>query len=84
MNDASPNLVVNGQFAGVPIRMTNLIDTCDQIISKALNFESPETYRLINAYSLALADTDPDYHRLLSMVATPTGWTPALIRTQAL
>jgi N-acetylglucosaminyldiphosphoundecaprenol N-acetyl-beta-D-mannosaminyltransferase len=66
MKDTNSNAVANGQFSGVPIRKTNLINACDQLISKALSAESPETYRLVNAYSLALANVDRNYHGLLS------------------
>jgi N-acetylglucosaminyldiphosphoundecaprenol N-acetyl-beta-D-mannosaminyltransferase len=66
MKDTTPNEVVSGQFSGVTIRMTDLAHACDQLISKALSVGSPETYRLINAYNLALADVEPNYHHLLT------------------
>jgi N-acetylglucosaminyldiphosphoundecaprenol N-acetyl-beta-D-mannosaminyltransferase len=66
MKHNNPKVVTSGQLSGTPIRRTNLRDACDQVISNALTVECPETYRLVNAYNLALADSDPDYHRLLS------------------
>jgi N-acetylglucosaminyldiphosphoundecaprenol N-acetyl-beta-D-mannosaminyltransferase len=66
MKHTHSHALANGEFSGVPIRKTNLIDACNQLISKAISVESSETYRLINAYNLALADTDPNYHHLLS------------------
>ena len=57
------------------------MDASDQVISKALSAECPETYRLINAYNLALADVDHNYQRLLlsSGVNLPDGRPLALI-----
>jgi N-acetylglucosaminyldiphosphoundecaprenol N-acetyl-beta-D-mannosaminyltransferase len=80
MTDAS-RVVAHGQFSGVPIRRTNLIAACDQLISEALTIECPKTYRLINAYSLALANADKNYHRLLSSggVNLPDGRPVSLI-----
>jgi len=66
MKDTNPKVVTVGQFSGTSIKKTNLMDASNEVIGKALSAERPETYRLINAYNLALADVDQNYQRLLS------------------
>lgn len=55
------------EFIGIPIRLTTLTGAVNEFLTKtSRNLGQVQTYRLVNSYSLALADQDARYHALLS------------------
>jgi N-acetylglucosaminyldiphosphoundecaprenol N-acetyl-beta-D-mannosaminyltransferase len=52
-------------FGHVPIRVAGDGQAAEDLLRRALAAEVPTTYRLVNAYTLALASRDPAYERVL-------------------
>jgi N-acetylglucosaminyldiphosphoundecaprenol N-acetyl-beta-D-mannosaminyltransferase len=53
------------QFHGVDITLTTLDGAAQEFLQRAKTGTDPETYRLVNAYTFALARQSPDYLALL-------------------
>lgn len=53
-------------FAGVPVRRTSPEAAVAELVARAVAGTAPTSYRFVNSYTLALADQDREYHRLLS------------------
>lgn len=56
----------SGDLAGIPVSRTALADAADELLARARAGERPTAYRLVNAYTFALADQMEPYHDLLS------------------
>ena len=52
-------------FHGVDIELTTLEDAVDEFLGRAMSGHAPEAYRLVNAFTFALASRRPDYLSLL-------------------
>ena len=52
-------------FGDVPIRVAGNREAADDLLQYALTAEAPTTYRLVNAYTLALASRDATYEEVL-------------------
>lgn len=52
-------------FHGVDIELTTIEEAVNAFLTRAKAGESPEAYRLVNAYTFALASSTPDYFKLL-------------------
>src|SRR5215204_7456546 len=78
MNDISQYTVGNGQSSGVVIRKTNLVDAYSPLVGDALKVGSPETYRMIHIYNLALTDVGANYPRLRSKGSADRPGSPSL------
>lgn len=55
-----------GRLSGVPVERTRLDSAIGAFLARVRDGQTPNAYRLVNSYSLSLADKEPDYHRLLA------------------
>ena len=55
-----------GSLSGVAVQRTTLSAAVDAFLDGIKDGQAAQAYRLVNSYSLALADKEPEYHRLLS------------------
>lgn len=64
-----------GFLGGIPVERTSLDEAVSDFVQRAVSGASARSYRLLNSYSYAVADTDPAYRSLLgrSGVNLPDG-----------
>lgn len=63
--DVSEGDMATDTFWGIEIQLTTLDDAVDEFLKRVAAGDRPESYRLVNAYTLALASKRLDYQALL-------------------
>lgn len=54
-----------GEFAGIPVTCATLSGAVEELLARAAMRSDPASYRLVNSYTIALADRMRLYHHLL-------------------
>ena len=64
-----PEFVSSGRFAGIPLNLASVANAAQEILLAARS-PSPAQFRFVNSYTMALADYDDSYGRLLRDAGT--------------